>query len=245
MQTLETSSGTFYAFTQMEIFGAGAVAIFVIMIFVMLFVLTAPVSVPYLKAFIKGKYLLFVLEKTNRTKIVAPEFKNGVAHIKGTPARYVKNEYNGSYNLGTMKCDIAIQGTAQLLESEYNAAFEVIEQIPEMKDLSENKICAYLTACVNDVEFYEALKAKNPNFDLNIVIPAFTKVKLSNLARYMHLTPEDITSYVTGEVESAKEPYMKKNENSSKGHGSMIAIVAIILVVVIVGAVIAKMMGAI
>lgn len=242
MQQLVMGGESYYALSTMEALGIGGAALIIIVVLFLIFVLTSPVALPYLKAYLKGKYLLFVLDKTNKTVIKSPEFKNGVAHIKGTPARFVKNEFNGSYNLGVMKCDFAVQGTAHIAEHDYLSAFEVIESMQELQGLKETQICAFLTACINSQEFYKNFKSENPGFDLEIVIPAFSKIKLSTLARYIKLTPEDITSYVTGEIEQAKEPFLRKNELRGSS-GKPIIIIGIIAAVAIIGLAVAKAAG--
>ncbi len=237
---------TFYS-----IIGTAFISSILAIILFMVIFLTKDVTMPYIKAFFRGKYLLFVLDKTNRTKLIPAEFKNGVATINGKLAMYIKKGFTGSYNLGVMKCDFATTNTTELLESEYLAAVEVMDALGFE---SQAQCAAFLTQILQDqkkeivfpesASFYEFLD-RNPDMNIDIMIPAFTEVKLSALARWSYTTPEDIRSYT--EEEKAEIIKQQNAANGPKKPFSMnsgtLMFIMIVVVLGVVGLMVTKSMG--
>lgn len=237
--------------TLYSIIGAASVASLAAFALFIVVILTKDVTIPVFKAYFRGKYLLIVLDKTNRTRIIPAEFKHGVATIRGQLAMYIKKGFTGSYNLGQMKCDFATTNTSELLESEYLAAAETMK---ELGIDSPARYAAFLTQVLQadgkEIDFPESASLydildKHPDLDINIMIPAFTPVKLSALANWSHTTPEDIRSYT--EEEKAE---IIKQQNASNGpkkpfsmNSGTLMFIMIVVVLGVVGLMVAKSMG--
>lgn len=234
-----------------SLIGIAIVASILAIALILVVALTKDVTIPCIKAYFRGKYLLFVLDKTGRTRIIPAEFKHGVASVQGSLAMYIKKDFTGSYNLGTFKVDFATTNTAELLESEYLAAAETMKYL----GIESPAKCAALLTQIkadegNGIQFpnsnslYEILE-HNPDLDQDILAPAFTVVKLSALAKWSNTTPEDIRAYT--EEEKAE---IIKQVNAAAGYkkpfsmnSGTIMFIMIVVVLGIVGLMVTKSMG--
>lgn len=229
--------------TQGEFIGFALGLLALAVLFVIFIVLTAPVSIPYLKTVLsKDKYMLLVLDKTHRIKMMSGKLISNVVEATGINyAAYVKNDDSGSYNLGSVKLDVISSGNALVHHDQYISAIETMRKLGIE---SEEDAAAVVTNYLLQKRGLELpVGTRIPNLsvipkdeDIDVLIPIFNRVSISDLGRWLTITPETIKGWSEAEKDLLKKRLTKKDGNpkgnSSSGLILAIAIGAVALIVV-------------
>lgn len=232
-----------WVLSQGEFWGVILAAIIVALAFLLFVALTAPVSIGYLKARLsKNKYLLLVLDKTHCIRFLQGKMQSSVVEARGVDyASFVKNDDSGSYNLGAVKMDVVSSGNALVHHDQYIAAIEVMKKLGID---SEEDAAALATAYMMKKKGIELppgarlpeLSMIQNDADIEILIPTFNKVSLSDLGRWLSITPETIKGYVEAEKDQVKKKLTRKDGTSKSGGlpGGLLLALGIGVVVIIV-----------
>lgn len=205
----------------------------VLAVILLLFIaLTAPVSIPYLKARLsKDKYILLVLDKTHRIRFMSAKMISSVVEASGLNYQsYVKNDDSGSYNLGAVKMDVISSGNALVHHDQCIAAIETMKKLGID---SEEDAAAVVTAYLMKKQGLELPPGSRiPNLsvipkdsDIEVMIPLFTPVYLSELGRWINITPETIKGWSEAEKDILKKRLTKKDGNPKGGMPSGLLVI--------------------
>lgn len=213
-----------WVLSQGEFIGFIAALAVIALGFFLFLALTAPVSIPYLKTRLsKDKYMLLVLDKTHRIKMMSGKLISNVVEATGINyAAYVKNDDSGSYNLGAVKMDVISSGSALVHHDQYISAIETMKKLGIE---SEEDAAAVVT---NYLMEKRGLKlpagARIPNLsvipkeeDIDVLIPIFNRVSMSDLGRWLSITPETIKGWSEAEKDLLKKRLTKKDGNPKGG----------------------------
>lgn len=228
------SGGEFIGF----VLGLAAVALCL----VLFIAITAPVSIPYFKAKLsKDKYLLLVLDKTHRVKFLSAKMTSSVVEAQGLKyAAYVKNDNSGSYNLGAVKMDVISSGNALIHQDQYISAINMMQKLgiesEEDAALLVNERMKLQGYNIPEGYRIPSLADIPKDCDVEVLVPMFNRVSLSDLGRWLKITPETIKGWCESEKDLMKKHLTRKDGSAKSGSPSglilAIAIGAVALIVV-------------
>lgn len=209
-----------------EFMGFVLAGIALAVIMVMFLALTAPVSIPYLKAKIsKNKYMLLVLDKTNSVKFLSAKMVSDVVEAQGLGfSAFVKNDSTGSYSLGGVKIDVVSSGSALIHHDQYLSAIETMKRLGIESEREAAAVATYCKYKNAGVEMpanarIEELSSAMKDSDLDILVPVFNRVSLSDLGRWLTITPETIKGWCETEKDLLKKRLTRKDGSTKSGGG--------------------------
>ena len=226
MFTQMLNNEIYYMFNTAELIGFIAAASVLIIALILFIGITKPVSIPYLKAWISpAKFLAIYLDKTHRVQLKAASMKANVIKADGLPASaFVKKDNNGSYTLGALKVDIMTGDVSHVYDDNYTRAIEVLKRLGINNEIDACALCTAHLADKKDLELNSGLVVDRlahvpTDADFDIIIPAFSRVSLTELGNWIMLTPENIESWKDGEVEEVKRKLLRKDGAPKGGMG--------------------------
>lgn len=216
----------YYMFNTIELVSFILAAAVLAVAFILFLGITKPVSIPYLKAWLSsGKYISIYLDKTHRVRFKSAKMKANVIKADGLPASaFVKKDNHGSYTLGALKADIMTGDVSHVYDDTYVRAIEVLKRLGITDELDA---CALCTAYLADKDGFELnaggvidrLANVPTEADMQVLIPLYSRVRLTELGDWIKLTPEHIESWKDGEVEEVKRKLLRKDGAPKGGFG--------------------------
>lgn len=219
--------------------------------------ISAPVSIPYLKASMsKDKYALLMVHNNGVISLNPAKFANSRAILSNGLAKFIKQGLKGSYSIGNIRCDLVHSEVAYMIEDQTLGVFDELKRagIDNYRDLitRANQATLIRMGLLNQKEFtanqIEQIKLSR-EFMLNntkLITPIIRELNVQDMMQNCTLSPQRLAADTEETTALIAKQYRglaqgkKFLEGSSGGglpiNGKTIIIIAIVLIICGIGA---------
>lgn len=218
--------------------------------------ISAPVSIPYLKASLsKDKYALLMVHNNGVISLTPAKFANSRAILSNGLAKFIKQGLKGSYSIGNIRCDLVHSEVAYMIEDQTLGVFDELKRagIDNYRDLitRANQATLIRMGLLNQKEFtpnqIEEIKLSR-EFMLNntkLITPIIRELNVQDMMQNCTLSPQRLAADTEETTALIAKQYRgltqgkKYSEGSSGGlpiNGKTIIIIAIVLIICGIGA---------